>query len=292
MVSGIPGNSQRLKYHNIRSSLADGLCFYSHNQGITLKTPTEYIPGAARYPRILVYHEISRTFHLGINNVSPRDFHAHLDFLQKAQLSILPLRGFSERNPDNSIALTFDDGYDSFYDQVFPTLIERQIPATLFIITDFAGKRNSWDVTFGINRRDHLSWEQIQEIAASGISIGSHTSTHRHLTLLDAETAKLEIVDSKKMIEDQIGTEVTALALPYGSASTDIFIVARKAGYQEICGGVPGYYGPVGGILPRLPVYRGDNAKTLRRKLDWRVPEIARLKALQSCSQLTRLIQK
>jgi len=237
-----------------------------------------------------VYHEISRNFHLGINNVSPRAFRAHLDFLKNSQLSVLPLRGFSEGNPEGSVVLTFDDGYISFYDQVFPTLKEYEFPATIFIITDFIGKRNSWDVTFGINRRQHLTWDQIKEMAAAGFSIGSHTRTHPHLLKINAEAARSEIITSKKIIEDQIGREVTALALPYASGSTGTFILAREAGYREICGGVPGYYGPVAGILPRLPVYRCDGVKALHRKLEWRVPEIARLKILQSFSKLSRYL--
>ena len=249
------------------------------------------MPGAARYPRILTYHEISSRFHLGVNCVSPQTFRSHLEFLRQTELSIVKLRGLSNSNTANTVTLTFDDGYSSFYDEVLPALVENRIPATLFVITEYVGRNNDWDVTFGINRRRHLDWEKIKEISNYGIEIGSHSRTHRDLTRLATADLHRELTDSKKILEDKTGLEITSLALPFGAATLDVFIEARTLGYREICGCVPGFYGPLPGILPRMPVYRGDTIRTLRRKLEFNPREILRLRLLHACSMGTRLLK-
>jgi peptidoglycan/xylan/chitin deacetylase (PgdA/CDA1 family) len=214
-----------------------------------------------------------------------------LDFLKNTGLSFVRLRGLSEGNPENAVCLTFDDGYLSFYEEVFPTLIDRSIPAAVFIPTDYVGKKNTWDVTFGINRRWHLSWNQLRELRESGIEIGSHGRTHHDLRKLRSERLQNEIEISKKTLEDGLGVEITALALPFGGASVDVFRVARQIGYQEICGGVPGIGGPIPGILPRMPVYRGDRIRAIRKKLELNIAEGLKLKVLQGCSIGTRWIK-
>lgn len=256
-----------------------------------MKTPSVYVPGEARFPRILTYHEVSPQFQLGITSISPRRFRDHLDFLIDLGLRFVPLRGLSERFPENAICLTFDDGYASFMDCALPALADRNLPATLFIITDFVGKTNDWDITFGVNRRRHLDWVQIREIAAAGIEIGSHGATHSALTRLMPDQVRSELEISKSAIEDRLGIETTSLALPFGAVNADVFSCARSLGYKEICGGPPSLRGYFAGVLPRLPVYRGDGLRALRRKIELTLWERSRLLFLRSFSRGTRFLK-
>ncbi len=250
-----------------------------------------YVPGPARYPRILVYHEISQQFHLGINSISPHRFRSHLDFLIKTKTDLIRLKGLNDRSPEKAVCLTFDDGYLSFYDEVLPTLLEYKIPATLFIITNYIGCSNDWDVTFCLNKRHHLDWAKIEEISRCGVEIGSHGRTHRDLTRLPIEVVRDEIRSSKQILEDHLGKEITSFALPFGAVTLDVFLSARESGYIEICGGVPGFHGPFPGVLPRMPVYRGDAERALVRKLEMNLFEVCRLSILQSCSIGTRWLK-
>jgi peptidoglycan/xylan/chitin deacetylase (PgdA/CDA1 family) len=256
-----------------------------------VKTPTIYVPGEARFPRILTYHEVSPKFQLGITSISPRRFVDHLEFLMGLGLNFVPLRGLSERFPENALGLTFDDGYESFLAHVLPLLMDRNLPATLFIITDFVGKTNDWDITFGANRRRHLEWPQIKEISRAGIEIGSHSATHSALTRLSPEQMRSELEISKSTIEDRLGIETTSLALPFGVVNADVFSCARSLGYKEICGGPPNLRGYFAGVLPRLPVYRGDGFRALRRKIELTLWERSRLLFLRSFSRGTRFLK-
>jgi peptidoglycan/xylan/chitin deacetylase (PgdA/CDA1 family) len=256
-----------------------------------MKTPSMYVPGPVRYPRILTYHEISTRFQLGITGTTPQRLLSHLDCLRSWEFGIVPLRGLSKTTPEKGVCLTFDDGYDSFHDEVLPILVERAIPATLFIITRYVGKYNHWDITFGFNRRRHLDWDRIRQIRSTGVEIGSHTCSHFDLTRLDVSDLERELSESRRILEDRLGTEVTSLALPFGSVNTGVLQIARAAGYLEICGSLPGLKGPLPGVLPRLPVYRWDGLKSLQKKLEMNGLELFRLGLLHQCSRGTRWIK-
>jgi peptidoglycan/xylan/chitin deacetylase (PgdA/CDA1 family) len=265
----------------------------------TLKTPSVYVPGPARYPRILAYHEISARFQLGVTCIPPRKFREHLRYLREAGFDLVPLRGLAENPPPLAadphahiaVTLTFDDGYASFLQEALPLLADAGAPATLFLVTDYIGGYNDWDITFRVNRRRHLDWGMIREIAGRNVEIGSHTCTHRDLTRIPLEEAEQELRVSKQSLEDRLGADVTALALPFGAVNLNIFTLARRLGYREICGGAFGLYGPFPGVLPRLPVYRGDGKRALRRKLDFNALELIRVSCLQHFSRGTRLLK-
>ncbi|MCX6639069.1 MAG: polysaccharide deacetylase family protein [bacterium] len=206
-------------------------------------------------------------------------------------MSIIKLRGLTDSSPEKSVCLTFDDAYQSFLSELLPILQERRLPATVFVITDYVGRMNKWDLTLGVNRRRHLDWEQINEIHQSGIEIGSHCRTHRDLTRLNDIHLNDEIAGSKKVLEDRLGCGITSLALPFGAVNRQIITMARSCGYQEICGGVPGLFGPMGGVLARLPIYQIDGVRALRHKLEMRFFEILKMRLLQSCSKTTRWLK-
>ena len=59
--------------------------------------------------------------------------------------------------------LTFDDGYASLAEHAYPVLADLGFTATTFLITDYIGKTNTWDVQYTWNRLSHLSWPEIEQ---------------------------------------------------------------------------------------------------------------------------------
>jgi hypothetical protein len=100
-----------------------------------------------------------------------------------------------------------------------------------------------------------------------------------------------ELGESRKTLEDHLGRSITSLALPFGAVNADVFSCARSLGFQEICGGAPSLRGYFAGVLPRLPVYKGDGLRALRRKIELSLWERSRLLFLQGFSQGTRLLK-
>lgn len=80
-----------------------------------------------------------------------------------------------------------------------------------------------------------ISWEQVQEMAASGIDFGSHTVTHPNLTQLTSEELQRELAESKRVLEARLQKTVDALAYPIGTtAAFDARVVAatERHGYR------------------------------------------------------------
>jgi peptidoglycan/xylan/chitin deacetylase (PgdA/CDA1 family) len=131
----------------------------------------------------------------------------------------------SQKSPseERAICLTFDDGWLGNYLHAYPILKEYEFKATFFIATDLIGKPF------------YMTWEDIKEIAASGMSIQSHTVTHRPLAHMGGERVLFELSESKRVIEERLGQEVRHLSLPHGIKDERIWNLAQGIGYKSIC---------------------------------------------------------
>jgi peptidoglycan/xylan/chitin deacetylase (PgdA/CDA1 family) len=77
-----------------------------------------------------------------------------------------------------------------------------------------------------------MSWVQLAQIAEQGVTIESHTVTHRKLAWLDEQAIRRELVESKRLLEQKLGNTVTAICYPAGSFNDTVVAAAREAGYQ------------------------------------------------------------
>jgi peptidoglycan/xylan/chitin deacetylase (PgdA/CDA1 family) len=100
-----------------------------------------------RYPVILVYHRFVGDCK-DAGKMSAEIFEKQIKILKKKfniiTLSTLnSLVGNNNKLPPGSIVLTIDDGHADFYHFAYPLLKRYNVPATLFIATDFVDK-DSW----------------------------------------------------------------------------------------------------------------------------------------------------
>lgn len=82
--------------------------------------------------------------------------------------------------------------------------------------------------------RRFLDWEEAREMKGAGMVIGSHTQTHRILGQLSPEQQRWELEQSKRVIEERIGSSVSALAYPVGTRGAfdgTTEEIARSLGY-------------------------------------------------------------
>ena len=86
------------------------------------------------------------------------------------------LKGLNYTLPQNSILITFDDGYKNNYTLAFPILKKYNMKATIFLNTKFIEKDEAY-----------LNWDEIREMYESGlIDFQLHTHSHQ-LTVKDIE---------------------------------------------------------------------------------------------------------
>src|SRR4051812_12368160 len=112
---------------------------------------------------------------------------------------LLAARDNRKSLPDKAVLLTFDDGFESFYTRVLPILQVFRYPAVLAVVgawlaggpdatVSYMGDKApaTASVQFGdlvVQRDVFLSWDQIREIAASGlVEIASHSDDAHHGT--------------------------------------------------------------------------------------------------------------
>jgi len=77
-----------------------------------------------------------------------------------------------------------------------------------------------------------LSWPEMTHMKRTGVRFGSHTQTHQILTTVSEARAVLEVADSKREIEDRLGTSCDTFAYPNGNWSPRIRQALEDAGFR------------------------------------------------------------
>jgi len=118
-----------------------------------------------------------------------------------------------------------------------------------------------------------MSHNQIQEAALGGlIEIGSHTMNHHNLAALTRDEQFSEIVDSRKVLQDLTGKDVTTFSYPFGYRgehyTEETVEIVKSAGYSCACSGFPGWTLKKTDLfqLPRHVVFDWD-AETFEKQI-------------------------
>jgi peptidoglycan/xylan/chitin deacetylase (PgdA/CDA1 family) len=130
--------------------------------------------------------------------------------------------------PAKSVLLTFDDGFRSLYDVMFPVLKEFKYPGVLFLYTDF------------IRDKDALTLGDIKVMQKYGMALESHTKSHPNLGYVEEkQTPKdfailltQELSDPVSYIQKEFGYKATTLAYPYGVYNDTIVDETQREDYQ------------------------------------------------------------
>ena len=214
-------------------------------------------------PPVLCYHRIGGPLELGVTRVGRSVFTRQMTALARAGWRTLSLEDYSSRlqrsvvASDNEFLLTFDDGYESLAAQAYPVLAELGFTATTFLITDYVGRTNAWDMRYTWKRLSHLRWRQIEQWHARGFAFASHGATHSRLTWLSNAAVERELTTSRTMLTARLGSAAgRAIAYPFGAVDDRVVAHARAAGYELGFGGVKGSNDPL--RLARVPVYTWD----------------------------------
>lgn len=284
---------------------------------------------------VICYHRISNSpktnLISALVNCTEREFEEEILFFKKNfnLISLGDLKKSILNNfglPENSLLVTFDDGYKDNYTYAYQVLKRENISATIFLTTDFIDNINNliWtdQVAYIINSiekdymripgfcnirlknnkerakieiieklknidddkknkiihqlfNDHginpdnipkdsyLSTDEIKEMSRNKIYFGSHGCSHSILTKIDQVSARNEIFNSKRRIEEITGKSVEFFAYPNGSFldfNAQIIVLLKSAGYLGAFTTIPGVYQkrkkPDNFSLKRIPAGR------------------------------------
>lgn len=197
----------------------------------SLKFPTHFPspPKIINIP-ILMYHSVG-----GISvsptdleyslTISPDIFEQQLNYLKEKKYQTITMEElfkalyYNKKLPSKSIILTFDDGYDNHYYNVYHLLKKYNFKGSFYIITSLIGQPG------------RLNQQQIKEMANNGMEFGSHSINHPDFSQLNEQEIDNELYRSKLSIEKIINKEIYSFCYPAGKYDSRSFDLLKKEGY-------------------------------------------------------------
>jgi peptidoglycan/xylan/chitin deacetylase (PgdA/CDA1 family) len=182
-------------------------------------------PGLVEIP-ILLYHHVEHSPDSTIYSIDIQLFESQMELL--SQLGYRTITHMQLRQaiyegallPPKPILITFDDGHVDNYINAFPIMQTYGLTGTIYIVA---------------NRLDSdgfLSVDQLNDMINATWEVGSHSMTHADLVTLQPEELRVEILDSRLLLEDRLGVEVRSFAFPYGSFNEEIIGKIQNYGYR------------------------------------------------------------
>ena len=175
---------------------------------------------------VFMYHRFGESSYPS-TNIRIEQFQAHLNEIRTGGYKVMPLLEIvaafrrEEPLPDRVIALTVDDAFLSVHDRAWPLLKKAGLPFTLFVATDVLNAK----------RPGYMSWEQIRELVAAGVTIGSQTGSHPHLPTLKQAELDEEFLRSNAQFRTELGFTPDLLAYPFGEFGLREIEAARTSGF-------------------------------------------------------------
>jgi peptidoglycan-N-acetylglucosamine deacetylase len=125
-----------------------------------------------------------------------------------------PVVGRGNRD-ERSVYLTFDDGPSPrATPSILETLAGAGVPATFFMVGRYAESHP----------------ELARDVAAGGHLVGSHTYSHRKLTLLGPATVRREIREGHRAVASAAGVEPGVFRAPHGHRNPFVDRTLRRMG--------------------------------------------------------------
>ena len=198
-------------------------------------------------PVLMYHHMVPDGQDCNDMTVTPGKFRSDLEtVLAMGYTPVLPRElAAGDALPEKPILITFDDGYRSNYDLVYPILQEYGVKACISIIV----------LMPDLPTDNFCTWQQLREMTASGlVEIGSHSYRLHNLggdkgnyekdgtngverrpgeTDADFQTRVLDDIQrSHDRIAEELGS-VTCFAYPFGAISDGTQTMLKTMGFQS-----------------------------------------------------------
>src|SRR5579863_386971 len=117
------------------------------------------------------------------------------------------------------VTTSWDDG-DRKDLKLAELLASKGLPATFYITAGNVANRSA------------IAPSELCELSKAGFEIGAHTVTHPVLTEIDDATLRREVTQSKHLLQELLGQEVTSFAYPKGRYNAKVVARVSEAGYR------------------------------------------------------------
>ena len=239
----------------------------------TINRSGVFVDGYQQIP-VLCYHQFTADNHSKNKMVVTRaEFERQMTYLAENKYHVLALGELGsflngkKELPLNSVVITIDDGYKSYFEVAYPILKKHNFPSTMFVYPDFIGAGPA------------LKWQDVKHLSKTPlVDIQSHSKSHDSLSPLprgesDKEylsRLKVEVEGAEKILSRRTGQLINHFAYPYGNSSLEIVELLEQNDYQLAVtvhkGSNPAFSAPF--LLHRTMIYGGDSFNTFKKSLD------------------------
>jgi peptidoglycan/xylan/chitin deacetylase (PgdA/CDA1 family) len=186
----------------------------------------------------LMYHSVSAVDGPLRDLAVPADRLAEqLEALTAAGYHLVGLTEALDRLRDGSteklLAVTFDDGYRDFLTAGVPALKAAGAGATLYASVGHLGGHAGWLGRWSPDFGPMLTWDELAEVAATGVEIGNHSLIHHPLDVLSPAQLRDEVHRSREELEQRLQLKVRSFAYPHGYNSARVRGVVEAAGHDN-----------------------------------------------------------
>ncbi|MEZ5708014.1 MAG: polysaccharide deacetylase family protein [Blastomonas sp.] len=213
--------------------------------------------------KVLLYHNVTDGGAHFDNALSPEAFSAQIAYL-KRHFNIIGIDQSGEwqglRDDRVNVLISFDDGFRNNLTHALPVLHQHGVPAIFFLIADcidtgsppgFITERLGKGAE--VPEFSTLNADDVCAMIACGMTIGSHSLSHRNHADMDEAAMVAEGVQARSDLEARFALPIASFAFPWGKHRPGQE-KALEAVYRRIFLTRHGFCRPQDSIIPRNEV--------------------------------------
>ncbi len=228
---------------------------------------------------ILLYHRVN-DLSTDVLTTSTRRFAEHLVTLRRyyriVDTGTLVEQIASGRHIEpTSVAIHFDDCYRDVRTYAAPLLRAAQAPAMTFVASGFVDTDRAFqhDAAKYPHTFENFRAHELRELPGLGVSVAAHTVNHVDLGRVDLEQARVEVLESRRQLEQITGTPVLLFSFPFGgfrNIRPEVREMVAAASYRALFSAHGGFIGARTELydIPRIGVSTEHSALALMMELE------------------------
>ncbi|MFD1020179.1 polysaccharide deacetylase family protein [Thalassobacillus hwangdonensis] len=227
-------------------------------------------------PVHIYYHDVTLDSGMSFMRINYKKIEEQFMYLSKNNYQTLL---FSEQENDKlisqeTIVISFDDGFVSNYEFVFPLALKYKIKFNIFLTLDYIGTQN------------YLTWDMINEMYQSGyVEFGAHTKSHIDSRKINDANFASEIINVNDSIHKNSKIKVDDFCFPFGMYNENILqYLDNKKVYRRLYTSDMVNRGSMNysKIVGRIGIRDEDTLKDFERKVKGHYSSIYYFKRLRS----------
>jgi polysaccharide deacetylase len=184
---------------------------------------------------ILQYQNVTEDAHLHRLWLSLGAFKKQMAHLKENNFQVLSIaeaigymEGRIKTDGKRTVALTFDNGFMDFYEQVLPVLTEYGYPATVLVSPDKVGTV----ADIGEKSVQYLTWNTLKQLPNPKITIGTYEDAALNINSIPVDSVREHISTYREKMENRLGIKIEYHGIKEGVPEDKVRDLLIEKGYR------------------------------------------------------------